>query len=542
MTMQWWNKRQRKLPRWAWIGVASVAATFSLACYFHTELDRWAGRQVTALLDDGRVRVTPSEETTRILSPLRSDGYVDYVAALDQRASAGVNPADNSAVLFWRAMGPRELGTKMRSEFFRRLGTGELPDDGEYLSTFLDYIRKSVPGAQQPAAFAAEKQEIAIIAKRPWTAKECPLAAQWLGANEGPLRLLIEASHRSRRYDPLISPFDGSVMGILLPYLPEHRRAARALAWRAMLRIGERNLEGAWEDVLACHRLAALAGHGELVLDAMIAAAINDLAFRAEKQILATGISAEFAAVIQRELNSLAPPPALADRFDIGERFMLLDFLNLSARQGISGLEKGQDWQQRKGLGDSWSDALIKVRTDWNEVLRRGNVRFDRLAAICRLPKREQRVEALAQFVAEMDRITRQSAQSPFIHHGNPSYVTDRIDQLATALLITPVPRLANMEYRTAAQRDLVRVACALACFHAEHGRYPAILEELVPEHLGQVPLDPFADGPFDYSPEAAGYRLASVGYQEEDDNNIRVVTDDGVDDFVIRVAPDEGR
>ena len=52
--------------------------------------------------------------------------------------------------------------------------------------------------------------------KRPWSKKEFPILAGWLAANEKPLALLVAASKRPRRYDPLISE-DGSVIAVLLP-------------------------------------------------------------------------------------------------------------------------------------------------------------------------------------------------------------------------------------------------------------------------------------------------------------------------------------
>jgi hypothetical protein len=71
--------------------------------------------------------------------------------------------------------------------------------------------------------------------KQPWSEKEFPVLAGWLAANEKPLALLVAASKRPRRYDPLISR-DGSVIGMLLPALNQDREAARALTTRAMLR------------------------------------------------------------------------------------------------------------------------------------------------------------------------------------------------------------------------------------------------------------------------------------------------------------------
>ena len=42
----------------------------------------------------------------------------------------------------------------------------------------------------------------------------------------------------------------------------QYREAARALTARAMLRVDEGKVDEAWDDLLACHRLARLAGQG----------------------------------------------------------------------------------------------------------------------------------------------------------------------------------------------------------------------------------------------------------------------------------------
>ena len=71
----------------------------------------------------------------------------------------------------------------------------------------------------------------------------------WLAANEKSLALLVAASKRPRRYNPLISG-DGTVIAILLPAVGQYREAARALRARAMLRVNEGNADEAWEDIV----------------------------------------------------------------------------------------------------------------------------------------------------------------------------------------------------------------------------------------------------------------------------------------------------
>ncbi len=58
----------------------------------------------------------------------------------------------------------------------------------------------------------------------------------------------------------------------------------------------------------------------------------------------------------------------------------------------------------------------------------------------------------------------------------------------------------------------MTRVFLALRCYHLEHGRMPASLDDLAPEYLEEVPVDPFAEQPFVYEPQADPPCILSVG------------------------------
>ncbi|MGD8452311.1 MAG: hypothetical protein PVJ57_10875 [Phycisphaerae bacterium] len=70
----------------------------------------------------------------------------------------------------------------------------------------------------------------------------------------------------------------------------------------------------------------------------------------------------------------------------------------------------------------------------------------------------------------------------------------------------------------TYAAAGATRLTLALSRFKSEHGVYPETLAELVPTCIPDLPLDPFADGPFQYRRDGDTYVLYSRG-------------DDGVDD-----------
>jgi hypothetical protein len=61
----------------------------------------------------------------------------------------------------------------------------------------------------------------------------------------------------------------------------------------------------------------------------------------------------------------------------------------------------------------------------------------------------------------------------------------------------------------------------ALRLYHAEKGKYPTALGELVPRYLADLPMDPFTGKPFVYLPMEKDFLLYSVGPNRVDDGGV---------------------
>jgi hypothetical protein len=75
-----------------------------------------------------------------------------------------------------------------------------------------------------------------------------------------------------------------------------------------------------------------------------------------------------------------------------------------------------------------------------------------------------------------------------------------------------------------ASRREVIRLlACDLAvrCFVHKHGNPPERLEELVPEFLSTVPLDPFTDRPLIDRRRSDGFLLYSTGPDKTDNGGV---------------------
>src|SRR5437773_1605776 len=80
----------------------------------------------------GKSTFTIGAETTFVTGPLDKHGYVDYVAALNERLGKRITPDNNANVLIWQTLGPRPEGMTMPPEYFQWLGIGCPPEDGAY--------------------------------------------------------------------------------------------------------------------------------------------------------------------------------------------------------------------------------------------------------------------------------------------------------------------------------------------------------------------------------------------------------------------------
>src|SRR5262249_12112836 len=150
-----------------------------------------------------------------------------------------------------------------------------------------------------------------------------PRVAAWLKANEKPLAVVIEATKRPEYFSPLVSRWNDKEPGVLLaalvPGVQKCREVASALTIRAMLRVGEGKLDEAWQDLLACHRLARLVARGATLIEALVGIALEHIASAADLAYLdRANLTAKQFQDRLKDLQGLPPMPMMADRIDVG--------------------------------------------------------------------------------------------------------------------------------------------------------------------------------------------------------------------------------
>lgn len=457
--------------------------------------------------------ITISPQTTVILGPVRPDGVLDYVAALDEASSHGATPDNNAAVLYWQAFGPAPIPHQDRDRYFRAMGCPIPPNVGEYFVT-IEELSSAEPetGDKQAKAAAELFDQFGSGEARLWTEQEFPALAAWLTKNEKPLQLVIEASRRPRRYDPLFSE-DGTINGIQRAGTALVLRAARALTARAALRIAKSDFDGALGDSIACHRLARLVNQGPFIVDVLVGDVTESAACSVEQLLLANmPLDANQIRRVQTELAQLSPLPRSVSKIDVAERFEYLDSVLLVAR-----MMQAAPQQKPSLFGIQLN---VSSDPDWNEILRTGNRWYDRIVAGMREPTYAQRHQALRRVEDDFDEFGKDLKQrtKAITLLNARSLRTQATFSVIYALLVPNALASSDCDDRAAVLLDLTRVAAGLIAYRASEGSYPSQLSQLSPKYLASVPDDIFSGAAFHYRREGSEMLLYSVGRNALDD------------------------
>ncbi|MBC7856156.1 MAG: hypothetical protein IAF94_22220 [Pirellulaceae bacterium] len=94
-----------------------------------------------------------------------------------------------------------------------------------------------------------------------------------------------------------------------------------------------------------------------------------------------------------------------------------------------------------------------------------------------------------------------------------------KLTYMYTLMLSPAYSSAINAFARNAAERDSADAAIAAELYRRQHGKWPAKLDELVPEFLPAVPIDPFTNLPLVMKANAESYKVYSVGLDGVDNS-----------------------
>jgi hypothetical protein len=458
------------------------------------------------------------KDTTVVSGPVDKHGHIDYEAALNERLGKGVKPETNANVLLWKALGPKpEGGNGMPEPFFKLLGIDEPPEGGEY---FVDFTRFSKEVLQvEPEDLQQLWNNPGWAGKRVWVEKDYPDVAAWLKANEKPLAVVHEAVKRPHYFNPICSRRDDGkpscLLACLLPNVQKCREIGTALCARAMLKLGSGKPEEAWVDILACHRLARHVGRGACLVEALVGYALHAIACNATvAHIERADLTGKQWLAKLKEFQELPPMPALADKIDLGERFMGLDSVQL--------VRSGRDFVEKPGGKLTPEDLKALAAIDWTIPLRTLNSTYDRMVAAGRLKDRAARSKAFDELEADLALLVKKKGERDLMklvtQAGAGKAAGTQIGAVLVGLLAPVVRKVQDAADRTEQFDRNTRVALALAAYKQDHRGYPEKLADLAPKYLARVPGDLFSGKPLIYARTADGYTFHSVGPNGKDD------------------------
>ncbi len=500
----------------------------------------------------GRSKYTVSPETTYETQEVLAGGLIDYPTALHKRLSQGVTPENNANVLIWQALGPHPEHGTMPPEYFQWLGIKQPPEEGEYFIDSGAYFRAHLRNPPNDELGFINNEDRALqeewsgrldrAGKWPQKAKDQKDIASWLQLNEKPLALVIEASKRTEYYNPLVSksndPHIPRLIASLLPNVQKCRELANALKCRAMQRIAEGDFDGAWQDLQACQRLGRLVGKNGTLIEMLVGVSLLTIAIDGEITLLGNGPhSSKQLRLWLDELRKLPPFPPLADRFDVGERYMILDTLQSIATGGAKDLQRITGAKESALPNDIQPQKLFGRSIDWDPAFRYANQTFDRLAAASRIPDRTLRSQEYKKIEGEL-KSPRHTMLAEVLM--NESERGESIGRGILQLLLPAINRLQDAVDRLEQSQNNLHIAFALSIFRCDTGKYPATLDELAPKYLPSVPVDLFSGKTLIYRPAENGYVFYSVGVNGLDNNGRGVSDNPAGDDLAVRMPISE--
>lgn len=470
----------------------------------------------TEAVGQDNVRAKPqfmiSRETTFFTEPIRADGSIDFVKAINKRFGEGVKPEENACTYLHRAFGPIK---ELPASFYAKLGIERPPAEGQYLQPFpLPLKIKELPAERLKKVL--EDAEGAV--SRPWTRQECPELGAWLDAHRKPLELVHAAARCQKFYSPLSDEFinveqtKGPVplLAVLLPGASKLRLAARMLCSRAMLQLGERNAEGAWHDLIACRRLARLAGVGPTLLETRVGYSIENMGSRGMLTLLQqTHPSAATVKQYRSGLKKLPPIRSICDIVDVSERCTYIDAL-LTIATGQSDAMELLGVEPQVGKAANMFRRVPIRAFDWNEALKTGNAYYDRMVSAMRLPTHALRRAAIAKLESDLQQRATLRNFDPRGKRGIEA--SQAFAAVIAAIMLPSAAKVREGEDVLRQTASNIDVAIALCEFRNDRDRYPEQLEQLVPKYLGKMPMDQFIGVMPIYRRTEAGYLLYSVG------------------------------
>lgn len=296
-----------------------------------------------------------------------------------------------------------------------------------------------------------------------------PVLRQFLAREAPALKLLRQAAAMPGCY--FERDYGRMSIFMTLPELRPLRRGGQLLALDAICSAADANYRQSVADMNATFLLAEHVGSDPLLISEMVAVAVDQVAIQSLQVIID---------------NYHVPVGELATlRISDNASFRVLFQRGLRVEEALR-LATFDD----VGSGRLWF-------SDINGAGHASCFAEPPLSSVYRVFLLGSDLAAHRRFTAEMDHASRMPYwEARDRLHQIEQEVRNRPGGVLTAMLLPAVSKAMETATKADARRDIARLGLALYAYRARNGRFPAELNELAPEFIAAVPLNPFDGKP----------------------------------------------
>lgn len=228
-----------------------------------------------------------------------------------------------------------------------------------------------------------------------------------------------------------------------------------------------------------------------------------------------------------RSLETIPEVVSQLIRFALGgmaedELHRLLPVLEFSEED----LRRLQDDLRAEDFGDGLRRALIGERVKILQTFETMNGEAYGVWGLTRGPDRRLTLDFFEQAVAAAEQpwpeaLKAAEAAAQEVDNASSGSAWRDILYLTTSLFAPTTKPLFVAAARATAQRDATDAVIGIELFRRRNGSIPETLDELVPEFLPQVPIDPFDGQPLRYVVKPDRYVIYSVSFDGVDDGGV---------------------
>jgi hypothetical protein len=466
---------------------------------------------------------TISKETTYFTDPLKADGRIDFIAAINAHFAKGVTAENNAARAIVPALDPKvTFGiSERREQILSALGM----EASDYADVPVMMEPKTYSEAPGGADLKTLDAQYAVALERPWTDDELPELRFWLNANESAMARIAEASRKAHYFVPFVAS-DGteSLIAILLEHVQQTRSVARAFVIRSNNHIGRGRWKEAWADILTIKELGRLVAQGQTLVENLVGIAITGMACAQANQFVQQAGPADADWETLRSSWKIQPVADIAQSIGVTERAMLIQLAcdifeqpdpSATLLQGVAMWGDGFGGEAGgKLIGRTLHGMLTSGEVKLDDALRYANQTYDEAIAWIDLPDAQAR-EAAFRNIEEQLQVANsgppgepgESGLTTMVRvlSSKPEEPAVQFSKVLLSMIFPAAEQCVRAEYRTQGSLNAVDLAMAARLLQAQTGHLPRSLRELEPLVDEATMNQPLVDEPIALRPDGEG-------------------------------------